>query len=92
METNHKLVELAIGLQSAAWMALGKVANPATGKAEVNLPLARDCIDTLLMLKEKTKGNLTQEEQTIIEHTLSDLEINYVEVESDTKFKSQNSK
>ena len=79
MDTNYKLVELAMGLQSAAWMALGKVANPATGKAEVNLPLAKDCIDTLLMLKEKTKSKLTQEEQTILENTLSDLEMNYVE-------------
>jgi len=80
MEPNQKLIELAIGLQSTAWIALGKVANPATGKVEVNLPLARDCIDTLLMLKEKTKGNLNEAEQAILENTMQDLEINYVEV------------
>jgi hypothetical protein len=61
-------------------VSLGKVMNPTTGKAEVNLELARDSIDTLLMLKEKTKGNLTETEKGLLENSMQDLELNYVEV------------
>jgi hypothetical protein len=79
-EFNEQLVQLIWGLQSAAWMALGKQMNPVTGKLEVNLDLARDSIDTLLMLKEKTKGNLTEAEKTFLENSMQDLELNYVRV------------
>ena len=79
-EFNQYLVQLIIGLKSRAWMSLGKVMNPTTGKAEVNLELARDSIDTLLMLKEKTKGNLTETEKGLLENSMQDLELNYIEV------------
>ena len=56
------------------------MANPHTGKTEVNLDMARDSIDTLLMLKEKTKGNLTGPEKSFIENSMQDLELNYIGV------------
>ena len=77
---DEHLLQLVIGLQSTAWMALGKVQNPQTGKSEVNLPMAKDCIDTLLMLKEKTKNNLAPTEKGLLENALQELEINYLEV------------
>ncbi|MBU4501240.1 MAG: DUF1844 domain-containing protein, partial [Nanoarchaeota archaeon] len=52
-------MQLIMGLQSSAWMLLGKVANPITGKMEKNLEGAKVTIDTIMMLKEKTKGNLS---------------------------------
>ena len=79
-EFNQHLIQLIIGLQSTAWMALGKQQNPVTGKAEVNLELARDSIDTLLMFKSKMKGNLTQAEETILNNSMQDLELNYIDV------------
>src|ERR1039457_2506100 len=56
-----------------AMIALGKLANPATGKAEKNLPAARLFIDTLEMLESKTKGNLNSDELKVIHVTLTDV-------------------
>lgn len=66
-------------LGSAALIALGASPNPTTGKTEKNLDLARQNIDLLALLKEKTKGNLTLEEQTLIDNLLYDLRLRYVE-------------
>jgi len=77
-------MQLIMGLQSSAWMLLGKVANPMTGKVEKNLEAAKGTIDTLIMLKEKTKGNLTKVEEDYINNTINQLQLNYVE-EQDKK-------
>jgi len=61
------------------WQAMGKVANPVTGKVEKNLELARKIIDIVEMLKEKTKGNLTQDEERILSATIAELQLNYVD-------------
>lgn len=69
-----------IGLFGAqAMMALGKVANPQTGKAEKNLNVARLFIDTLDMLERKTRGNLTPDEEKVLRTTLTDLRLMFVE-------------
>src|SRR5579862_514143 len=62
-----------------AMIALGKLANPATGKAEKNLPAASLFIDTLEMLEAKTKGNLNPDETKLLHATLTDLRLMYVE-------------
>jgi hypothetical protein len=62
-----------------AMIALGKLANPATGKAEKNLPAARLFIDTLEMLKMKTQGNLNSDETKVLHATLTDLRLMFVE-------------
>ncbi len=64
---------------SQAMMALGKVINPATNKAEKNLPAARLFIDTLDMLERKTVGNLTEDETKVLQATLTDLRLMYAE-------------
>ncbi len=64
---------------SQAMMALGKVINPATNKAEKNLPAARLFIDTLDMLERKTEGNLNDDEKKVIRATLTDLRLMYAE-------------
>jgi len=63
-----------------ALIALGEVPNPLTGKQEVNLPQAKYAIDLLEMIKEKTQGNLTEDEQTELERTLTELRLKFVSV------------
>ena len=64
---------------SQAMIALGKLANPATGKAEKNMPAARLFIDTLEMLEHKTKSNLNPDETKVLQATLTDLRLMFVE-------------
>ena len=71
-----------------AWQSLGKIPNPATGKIEKNLDMAEQIIEILQMLKEKTKGNLTSEEEKVLNSAISDLQLNYV----DEKNKEKNAK
>ncbi|MCM8771997.1 MAG: DUF1844 domain-containing protein [Candidatus Omnitrophica bacterium] len=71
------------------WRALGKITNPMTGKIEKNLELAKQIIEILETLKEKTKGNLTDEENRFLITTITDLQLNYVEeVEKESKQKN----
>ena len=74
-----QFIQFVLGLQQGAWMSLGKIQNPLTGKIEKNLNHVMAIIDTLLMIKEKTKGNLSKEELHLLDNTLSQLQINYVE-------------
>jgi hypothetical protein len=71
---------MLIGMFSTqAMVCMGVIPNPATGKAESQLPLARHFIDLLEVLAEKTKGNLDTEEQTQLDGTLHQLRMVYVE-------------
>jgi hypothetical protein len=65
--------------QNAA-LFLGQIPNPQTGKGEVNLEVAKMFIDQLAMIQEKTRGNLTSEESTVLRNALSNLQLAYVEV------------
>ena len=64
--------------QNAAFM-LGQIPHPQTGKAEVNLDMAQMLIDQLVMIQEKTKGNLTNDENRILANALANLQIAFVE-------------
>jgi len=63
-----------------ALIALGEGENPLTGKKEVNLPQAKYAIDIIAMLKEKTKGNLSDEEASLLESLLTDLRLRFVKL------------
>jgi hypothetical protein len=65
-------------LSSSAFVGLGAIPDPNTGKVEKNLPLVKQTIDLLGMLREKTRNNLTQEEETLFDHLLYDLRMSYV--------------
>jgi len=58
---------------------LGQMPNPVTNKIEENLPQAKFIIDTLDMLKDKTKGNLNAEEDNLLENALYNLRMLYLE-------------
>ena len=72
-------MDLLMRLHYTAWMQLGKVTNPVTGKTERNLEAAKEAIDLLGTLEEKTQGNLHAEEQKMLGRMLLDLRMNYVE-------------
>lgn len=65
-------------LSLQASIALGQVPNPATNKNEQDLTQAKFLIDTLGMLKEKTKGNLSAEEENLLENLLYELRTSYI--------------
>lgn len=69
---------LILSLSTSALIQLGEVEDPFTQKRSKNLPLAKQTIDLIGMLKEKTKGNLTTEEEKVIEQILFDLRMRYV--------------
>lgn len=75
---NHHFVMLVAQLQGAAWIHLGKVANPTTGKVERNLDLAHEAIEMLGMIEEKTRGNLEADEEKVLRELLQQLRLNYV--------------
>jgi hypothetical protein len=64
--------------QNAAFM-LGQIPHPQTGQAEVNLDMAQLLIDQLVMIQEKTKGNLNSDESRILAGTISNLQMAFVE-------------
>ncbi|MBN2422116.1 DUF1844 domain-containing protein [Candidatus Woesearchaeota archaeon] len=74
-----QFIQLIISLQGSAWMLLGKVMNPLTGNIEKNLEQAKITIDMIQMLKSKTKGNLSKEEENILNSVLQQLQLNYVD-------------
>jgi hypothetical protein len=65
-------------LSTSVLIQLGEIQDPFTQKLVKNLSLAKQTIDLIGMLKEKTKGNLTPEEEKIIEYILYDLRMRYV--------------
>jgi hypothetical protein len=67
-----------LSLSTSALIQLGEIQDPFTQKSAKNLPLAKQTIDLIGMLKEKTKGNLSPEEEKVIEYVLYDLRIRYV--------------
>lgn len=74
-----------LSLAATARIGLGLAPNPHTNLTGKDLPAAKQMIDLLGMLKEKTKGNLGQEEQTLLEQLLADLRMLYVKVLSGNK-------
>ncbi|MBN1810022.1 MAG: DUF1844 domain-containing protein [Planctomycetes bacterium] len=66
-------------LAAQALIHFGEFENPVTGKVEKNLDAARHTIDTLAMLKDKTSGNLDEQESSFIDALLANLRFKYVE-------------
>jgi len=72
-------LQLVLGLQQAAMVALGKLMNPMSGKIERNLEGARITIDTLAAIEARTRGNLESDEQRVLTQVLTDLRMNYLD-------------
>jgi hypothetical protein len=78
-EVTQRFIEFVLMQARNAAFMLGQIPNPQTGKAEVNLEMAQLLIDQLVMIQEKTKGNLNSDESKILGSTISSLQISYVE-------------
>lgn len=72
-------INFVIMMSQSVMLQLGKIANPVSGKIEKSLEGARATIDLLIVLKEKTKGNLDEREEKFFATTLSALQMNYVD-------------
>jgi len=68
-----------ISLSTQALMHLGEIADPLSGKVNRDIPVAKQMIDIIGMLKDKTKGNLNSGEEKLTEEILFDLRMKYVE-------------
>ncbi|MBF0120631.1 MAG: DUF1844 domain-containing protein [Desulfobacterales bacterium] len=83
MAEDNKLPEATFSafifsLNSSALVNLGIIEDPATNKKVKDLPLAKQTIDILVMLVEKTRGNLTKEEESLLKGILYNLKMIYV--------------
>ncbi|MCK9375925.1 MAG: DUF1844 domain-containing protein [Syntrophobacterales bacterium] len=65
-------------LSSSAFVSLGAIPDPNTGKMEKNLAMVKQTIDLLAILRDKTRNNLTPEEENLFDHLLYDLRMSYV--------------
>ncbi len=72
-------VQLISSLHGAALMQMGKMKNPASDKLERNLEQAELTIEMLDMLKERTKGNLSNDEDKFVSSVISEVKLNYVD-------------
>ncbi len=71
---------LVLSLSHSTLLHLGDAPDPADGQSHVDLPMARQTIDLLALLQEKTRGNLTGPEESLLAQALYDLRLRYVEV------------
>jgi hypothetical protein len=67
-----------LSLSTSALVHLGELPDPITNSKEVNLQLAKQTISIIEMLKEKTKGNLTGEESSLLDDVLYDVRLKYL--------------
>lgn len=78
IEVNFFNYVASMGYQ--AMIFLGEVPNPMTNETEQNLRQAKFLIDTIALVNDKTKGNLSQQEDQFIKNTLHELQMKYVEL------------
>jgi len=78
-EMTQRFIEFVMMQAQNTAFVLGQIPHPQTGKAEVNLDMGQLLIDQLLMVQEKTKGNLNSDEARILAQTISNLQMLFVE-------------
>ena len=86
-EKNTQLFLYLVGsFEMSAMMAMGKIKNPVTDKTEKDMNQAQFSIDLLDMIKDKTKGNISDYEAKYLENISGQLKLNYIdEANKDTK-------
>ena len=78
--------------KSSASISLGKTQNPVTKKVDINLEQAKYYLNILSMLERKTKNNLSEYEQQMLIHNISELKMNFIEVKQSVESVDRNSK
>jgi hypothetical protein len=77
--TGPELANLFVMFASSALIALGEAPDPTSGERTVDLDQAREAVDILLLLREKTEGNRTEQESQLLEEILYDLQMRFVQ-------------
>ncbi|MCH2533653.1 MAG: DUF1844 domain-containing protein [Bdellovibrionales bacterium] len=77
MEASFSTLIMSLG--SSPIINIGLAQNPQTGKTEKDLNIAKFNIDLLLMLQDKTKNNLNEDEEKFLKALVTDLQMKYVE-------------
>jgi hypothetical protein len=70
---------LVFSFATSALINMGLAPDPSTKKTQKNLDLAKQNIDILVLLKEKTKGNLSTDENALVENLLAEVQLRFVE-------------
>lgn len=78
-EMTRRFIEFVLMQAQQIALMLGQIPGPDGKPMEPNLPVARIFIDQLEMIREKTRGNLTKEEEDILTKVLADLQLAFVE-------------
>jgi hypothetical protein len=79
VETGTLIPYLTEMFRFQAWVAMGKVVHPVTGKIERDLTMARQMIDLLAELETRTEGNRSTDETRLLQGALTELRINYLD-------------
>jgi hypothetical protein len=79
MEDELTFTTFILSLSTTVLVSLGELPDPMENEENRNLPLAKQTISLIEMLTEKTKGNLTEEEDRLLSSMLYDLRMKYVE-------------
>jgi hypothetical protein len=79
-EMAQRFIEFLMMQQQNAALFLGLIPNPQTGKGEVNLEVAKMFIDQLVMIRVKTRGNLSEDELKVLNNAISNLQMAFVEI------------
>jgi hypothetical protein len=74
-----------LSLSTSAIVSLGELPDPLKNEQCVNLSLAKQTINIIEILKEKTKGNLSDEEERLIDDMLYDLRLKYISAAKECK-------
>jgi len=77
-EPTIDFASFVLSLATSAMMHMGEIPDPVTGRPVESLPAARQTIDVLYILKEKTKGNLTADEQRLMDSLLYELRLKFL--------------
>ncbi len=78
-------VQFLSGMAAQTLVHLGAMENPLTGQVGVDLPNARYSIDILAIFKDKTQGNLNEEEAKYLDAVLRDLRVRYVQIAGESE-------
>ncbi len=87
MEGKPKFTDLILSLAQSVYVLLGVVEDPFSKEKKVDLKQAKYTIDLIEVLKEKTEGNLLQDEQELLEEVLYDLKMKYLNALDKSKTK-----
>ena len=79
MQTGRLIPYLVEMFRFQAWVALGKVTNPMSGKVERELPMAKAMIDLLCELEARTEGHRSSDETRLLQGAVTELRLNYLD-------------